>query len=104
MNDQEILHKYGLSDEWVEKDSARVEDETQSDNLTGVYYYGLPAEHRENDELVTLSVRIPHSLMEAATREAKKVSFDPQRIRTPRPHPSPRIIQNHYQFLMCGVP
>ena len=65
MNDQEILHKYGLSDEWVEKDSARVEDETQSDN-------GLPPEHRENDELVTLSVRIPHSLMEAATQEAKK--------------------------------
>ena len=72
MNDQEILHKYGLSDEWVEKDSARVEDETQSDNLTGVYYYGLPPEHRENDELVTLSVRIALSLMEAATQEAKK--------------------------------
>ena len=64
MNDQEILHKYGLSDEWVEKDSARVEDETQSDNLTGVYV-APSSKPKDSPEPLQLSVwgRVPRCFM-----------------------------------------
>lgn len=39
--DRKLLMQLGMTEEQVERDAARVESETESDNLTGRVYYGL---------------------------------------------------------------
>lgn len=69
--DRKLLKQLGMTEEQVERDAARVESETESDNLTGRVYYGLHLEPNHEDK-VTVSLRIPRATLKRLDAQAKR--------------------------------
>lgn len=69
--DRKLLMQLGMTEEQVERDAARVESETESDNLTGRVYYGLHLEPNHEDK-VTVSLRIPRATLKRLDAQAKR--------------------------------
>jgi hypothetical protein len=70
-HDVELLRKFGMSGEQVERDAGRVESETMDDGLTGRVYYGLHLSQSE-EEMATVSFRLPKSTLDRVTRDAER--------------------------------
>ncbi|MFT8705490.1 CopG family transcriptional regulator [Bifidobacterium aquikefiricola] len=70
-HDVELLRKFGMSSEQVEKDAGQVESETVDDRLTDKVYYGLHLAQSE-EEMATVSFRLPKSTLDRITRDAER--------------------------------
>ncbi len=69
--DKELLRMVGMSEEQAERNAARAESESEPDGLTGRVYYGLHLD-QPDEEMVTVSVRLPKTLLEGLNRQAKR--------------------------------
>lgn len=75
-DDARLLARVGLTLEDAELDAQRVEDETQDDDLMGVYYPGFHLDQDTRSELMTaISVRIPQSTLNTINRRAKQFNL-----------------------------
>lgn len=80
--DRKLLMQLGMTEEQVERDAARVESETESDNLTGRVYYGLHLEPNHEDK-VTVSLRIPRATLKTVGCTGETLPSQPERVYTP---------------------
>ena len=69
--DRDLLDRFGMSEEQVERDAAMAESETEPDDLTGRVYYGLHLAEPD-EEMVNVSIRIPKSTLDGLTAMAKR--------------------------------
>lgn len=69
--DKELLERFGMTEKQVERNSARAESETEDDELTGRVYYGLHFD-RSDEQMVSVSLRIPKSDLDRLSTEAKR--------------------------------
>ena len=69
MNEKELLNHFHLTEEWVENDVERLEDETQDDNLIAPVYYGHHFDH-DKDEQVLVTVKMSKSLRDSLDKFA----------------------------------
>lgn len=67
----EAMAFVGLTAEQSERDAERAEDETCPDPLTGRVYYGLHLDTGD-EPLVSMSVRLPKSMADRLTAQAKR--------------------------------
>lgn len=72
MNEKELLKKFGMTGEQIEADVRIIEDENADDELIEPIYYGSHLRNPEEEHMVTISLRLPESLLNKANSEAKK--------------------------------
>lgn len=70
--DQGLLKAFDLTEEQVEADVKRLEDESQDDGVIGPVYYGLHMLPERYEELVSMTVKLPKSQFEAVTAAAER--------------------------------
>lgn len=72
MNEKQLLDRFGLTDAQIEDDVARLEDENADQGVIGPVYYDLHMRPHTNEKMVTISLRMPKSLVDKADKEANK--------------------------------
>lgn len=70
--ERELLESFGLTEEQIEADVKRLEDESQDDGIIGPIYYGLHMLPERDEELVSMTVKLPKSQFEAVTAAAER--------------------------------
>jgi len=72
MKEQEILDSFSLTREEVEEDADVLEDEQKSDDVIGPVTYGFHARDRADERMVTISLRLPQTLLDKANNAARR--------------------------------
>lgn len=72
MNDKELLEMFDLTEEQIEQDVKRLEDETQDDGIVGLVYYGLHMLQKHDEDMVTLTVKLPRSQFDQVVAAAER--------------------------------
>ena len=72
-----ILARFGFTPEQIDADVDTLEDESKSDNLTTVYYYGSPLDRVRShaQPMQNVSVRLSKSEIDYITQQAKKLNL-----------------------------
>ncbi|MDO4664967.1 MAG: hypothetical protein Q4A71_01970 [Actinomycetaceae bacterium] len=70
MKDKELLERFNLTEQYVDAVAESVEDENMSDDIQGALIWS--PQRLSNDELTTISVRMPTSLAQKLSRDATK--------------------------------
>lgn len=70
--DKELLAKFGMTEEQVRADEERMESETIPDGLVGPVYYGLHMLPQSEEEMVSMTIKLPKSQLEKVTATAKR--------------------------------
>jgi hypothetical protein len=70
--DRELLTKFGMTEEQVRDDVELMESETTDHGVTGPVYYGLHMLPQSEDEMVSMTIKLPKSQLEKVTSTAKR--------------------------------
>ena len=71
--DKELLRIVGMSEQQAERNARQAESESEPDGLTGRVYYGLHlAQPDEQEEMVTVSVRLPKATVDSLNQQARR--------------------------------
>lgn len=70
--DRELLTKFGMTEEQVRDDVEFMESETTDHGVTGPVYYGLHMLPQSDDEMVSMTIKLPKSQLEKVTSTAKR--------------------------------
>lgn len=69
--DRELLAKFGMTEEQVERDEKMAESETEPDGLIGHVHYGLHLDQTD-EEMISVSIRVPKSTLDELTETARR--------------------------------
>lgn len=72
MTEAELLRKFDLTDEQIEEDVERVEDENRDDGIIGPVHYGLHLLPPKEEHMVSMTVKLPKSQLDAITQTARR--------------------------------
>lgn len=70
--DRELLARFGMTEEQVRNDVARMEDEDADHGITGPVHYGLHMLPRHDERMVSVTIKMPESQLERVTAAAKR--------------------------------
>lgn len=70
--DRQLLAMVGMTEEQVEADVARMESETADHGVIGPVHYGLHMLLGHDEEMVSMTVKLPKSQLEKVTEVAKR--------------------------------
>ncbi len=70
--DRELLALFGMSEEQVRDDVERMESETADHGLVGPVHYGLHMLPDRDEEMVSMTVKLPKSQLEKVTETARR--------------------------------
>lgn len=69
--DRELLAKFGMTEEQVERDERMAESETEPDGLTGRVHYGMHLD-QPDEEMISVSIRVSKSTLDELTETARR--------------------------------
>ena len=70
--DRELLAMVGMTEEQAESNAKIAESETESDGLVGPVYYGLHMLPQSDEQMVSMTVKMPKSQLDAVTEKARR--------------------------------
>ena len=70
--DKELLAMFDMTEEQVSADVARMEDENADHGVSGPVYYGLHMLPQSDEQMVSMTVKIPKSQLDAVTEKARR--------------------------------
>jgi aromatic ring-opening dioxygenase catalytic subunit (LigB family) len=70
--DKELLAQFGMSEKQVEQDAVRMEDENADHGITGPVYYGLHMLPKQDERMVSVTIKMPESQLKRVTEAAKR--------------------------------
>jgi hypothetical protein len=70
--DRQLLAMVGLTEEQVREDERRMESETADHGIVGPVHYGLHMLPQSDEEMVSMTVKLPKSQLEKVTATAKR--------------------------------
>ena len=70
--DRELLALFGMSEEQVREDVERMESETADHGITGPVHYALHMLPQSDEQMVSMTVKLPKSQLDAVTATAKR--------------------------------
>ncbi len=70
--DKKLLAMFGMSEDQVRYDVTRMESEEADHGITGPVHYGLHMLPENSEEMVSMTIKLPKSQLEAVTAAAKR--------------------------------
>lgn len=70
--DRELLERFGMTEEQVRSDETSMEDGRSDPGITGPVHYGLHMLPRQDEPMVSVTLKMPQSQLDRVTAAAKR--------------------------------
>ena len=70
--DRQLLSQFGLTEEQIGRDVARMEDESADHGIVGPVHYGLHMLPKHDERMVSVTIKMPESQLKRVTEAASR--------------------------------